>query len=209
MITLTEIQSVGAWATNAELICDVAALGWLPEGDSVLDCTYGLGKFWTKYRPSGLIGSDMNPEKAPDVVANFTMLPFDHASVDVVVFDPDYKLSGTPALGSFDARYGTDVAKTPVERLRGITEGAHEAARVARKHLLVKCQDQVVSGEMCWQSAEVTQAIVAEGRPGWRLAERFDFPGKGIPQPGGRRQLHARHSYSQLLVFTRLRRDAR
>lgn len=124
--------------------------------------------------------------------------------------------SGTPALDSFDEAYGIDVAKTTAERMAGILEGAEEAARVCRKHLLIKCQDQVVSGEVRFQTIELhtlltglePNADIKGDRP-MRLAERFDFPTNGIPQPSGRTQRHARHDHSQLLVFTRTRRSQR
>jgi len=213
---VTEIRSIGTWASNAELIADaVVPLGWIGDHHTVLDCTYGKGRFWTKYTPDRLVGVDLNPVKAKTVQADNRVLPFPDRCFDVVVFDPPYRLNGTPDRGS-DEAYGIDVAKTTAERMAGILEGAEEAARVCRKHLLIKCQDQVVSGEVRFQTIELhtlltglePNADIKGDRP-MRLAERFDFPTNGIPQPPGRRQLHARHDHSQLLVFTRTRRSQR
>ena len=199
-----DIQSIGTWNTNAELIADVAVLGWLGDDLTTLDATYGQGAFWTKYRPPHLIGVDINPAKSPYGEADFRHLPFGDRSFDVVVFDPPYKLNGTPALAGFDGSYGVDVPSTWQDRMQVIADGARDCARVARKHLLVKCQDQVVSGKMRWQTDVVTAIAYAAG---FRKADRFDFRSSGIPQPAGRRQMHARHSVSQLLIFTRGTQD--
>lgn len=211
---MTEIRSIGTWASNAELIADaVVPLGWIGDHHTVLDCTYGKGRFWTKYRPPLLVGVDLNPLKAHTVQADNRRLPFPDHCFDVVVFDPDYKLSGTPQLGEFDEAYGINVAKTTEERMEGITSGALEAARVCRKHLLIKCQDQVVSGEVVWQTIVLhtllTNLPLEKGEKPMRLAERFEYPTRGIPQSKDRVQRHARHDHSQLLVFTRTRRSAR
>lgn len=196
-----EVQSIGSWATNAELIADVAVLGWLSDDLSVLDVTYGEGAFWTKYRPPLLTGVDLNPAKSlTGEPVDFRSLPYADRSFDVVVFDPPYKLNGTPSLDGFDGAYGVEVATRWQDRMQLIADGAAECARVARKHLLVKCQDQVVSGKMRWQTDVVTDIAYAAG---FRKADRLDFRSNGLPQPPGRRQQHARHSVSQLIVFTR------
>lgn len=196
-----EIQSIGDWSSNADLIADVALLGWLADDLTVLDATYGLGAFWSKYRPPLLTGCDLDPAKSPcGESVDFRALPFGDRSFDVVVFDPPYKLNGTPALAGFDASYGVDVPTTWQDRMQVIADGARDCARVARRHLLVKCQDQVVSGKMRWQTDVVT-AVAYDA--GFRKADRFDFRSNGLPQPPGRSQQHARHSVSQLLVFTR------
>lgn len=200
-----EIQSIGGWANNAELLADVAALGWITDEMTVLDATYGKGAFWKVYRPARLTGADINIDCSPcGRSVDFRNMPFADRMFDVVVFDPPYKLNGTPELGEFDVAYGIDVSTTWQDRMQTIAAGTKECARVARRHLLVKCQDQVVSGKMRWQTDVVTNIAYAAG---FRKADRFDLRSKGLPQPEGRRQVHARHSASQLLVFTRGRQD--
>ena len=198
-----EILSVGEWKSNADLIADVAALGWIDHEMSVLDATYGLGRFWTKFRPANLIGLDINPAKSDALWGpkDFRDLGLADRAFDAVVFDPPYKLNGTPSLDDFDAAYGIEVPTDWRDRMALIADGAEECARVARKHLLVKCQDQVVSGKVRWQTDVVTEVVTAQG---FRKADRFDYgAGRGRKQPDGRTQRHARHDASQLLVFTR------
>lgn len=196
-----EIRSIGDWPTNAALIADVAALGWITDEMTVLDATYGHGKFWSVYRPPKLLGIDINPAKSEIGSVDFRALPFHDEAFDVVVLDPDYKLSGTPSLAEFDERYGIEEPTRWQDRMAKIANGASECARVAGKHLIVKCQDQVVSGKMRWQTDVVTEAVTTAG---FRKADRFDYgAGRGRPQPSGRSQKHARHEASQLLVFTR------
>lgn len=212
--TSTDVLSVGAWQTNGELVADVARLGWITDDMTVLDVTYGHGKFWTDYKPPLLLGVDLNPTKSdPDTgPVDFLNPPFASRSFDVVVFDPPYKLSGTPSLDDFDERYGIEAPTRWQDRMALITGGAARCADLARLHLLVKVQDQVCSGAMRWQTREVADAVEPLG---FRQADRFDFGAlrldedeeldvrRGRPQPPGREQKHARHQASQLLVFTR------
>lgn len=66
--------------------------------------------------------------------------------------------------------------------------------------LLVKCQDQVCSGKVRWQTIEFAGHAVELGS---RLVDQLHLPSYR-PQPAGRRQIHARRNYSTLLV---LRKD--
>lgn len=194
------ILAVGSWRTNADLIADCARLGYLRDEWSTLDPTYGLGTFWRKWRPNRLIGTDLDPSKSCTfrISVDFTAIPWTDHSFDAVVFDPPYKLNGKPEAAGL--RYGTRDPATPAERLDLIARGVAECARVLdRGCLLVKCQDQVVSGRVVWQTDLVTS--VAE-TSGLAKVDRFDFLSYR-PQPPGRRQLHARRNASQLLVFAR------
>ena len=80
-----------------------------------------------------------------------------------------------------------------------IADGIDECVRVLEPNgvLLVKCQDQVCSGRVRWQTREFVG--VAE-RAGCDLVDMFQLGGHR-PQPPGRRQMHARRNYSTLLVL--------
>ena len=193
------VPAIHAWPTNGDLIADVAKL--YDFGKSVLDATYGRGRFWTKYRPVGLVGNDIDPASPADFHFDFRDLPWGDETFDTVVFDPPYKLAGTPALGEFDRRYGLNRPQRWQDRFQLIVDGARECSRVARNLLLVKCQDQVVAGKVRWQTLAVIEAVADR----MELADRFDMLGGSRPQPGNRPQRHARGRGSTLLVFRRRR----
>lgn len=197
------VMAHGDWSTNGHLIADVARLGYLD--GRVLDCTYGYGTFWSEWRPPHLYASDLNPAKSPDGVStDFTTLPFADQSFDAVVFDPPYKLNGRPD-DSIDERYGVHETASWQDRIKLMRAGLSECCRVARRHVLVKCQDQVCSGKVRWQTDEMTDVAASRG---FGKVDRFDFetyrqqPEKN-PDGTPRRQVHARRNTSTLLVFRR------
>ncbi len=191
---MSDILSAKYWPTNADLIADVAKLGYL-EG-TVLDATYGEGKFWTKFRPDYFFTNDLY--KDAQLHQDYTCLSLPDGYADSVVFDPDYKMTGTPSTPDMDYRYGTDRPMRYQDRLANIEAGARECFRVCSKYTLVKCMDQVVSGNVVWQTDLVTEAITDLGG---RKVERFDMLTHPRKQPEGRRQVHARRNYSTLLIF--------
>jgi len=191
---MSEVLSIGEWSTNAQLIADVARLGYLD--GTVLDATYGEGGFWKVWRPEGLITNDLyKPAMWREDYRDF---PPWVGGFDAVVFDPPYKLNGTPALGEQDDRYGTNRRTSRDEVMEDIRLGAIECYRVCRRNLLVKCMDQVEGGQMRWQTDMVSETIKALGG---RKVTRFDIPTAGRPQPPGRRQLTPRMKHSTLLIF--------
>lgn len=183
---------------NAALIVDCARLGHM-EG-SVVDVTYGRGRFWTRYRPPGLVAFDLDPACGV-AVADFRCLPLADHSFDVVVLDPPYKLNGTSTgrgPSAADARYGVAAGyRSIADRHALILAGLDEALRVARRRVLVKCQDQIASGRLWQQTVMVANRAVELGAV---VVDVLHVAGMRA-QPSGRRQLHARRNYSTLLVL--------
>jgi SAM-dependent methyltransferase len=197
-----EILATGKWPSNAHLIADCAKLGYLRKEWVTLEPTYGLGNFWTIWKPDVLIGTDIDPDlnaHFPGNSTDFRDLPFDTGFFDAVVFDPPYKLNGTPDQ-AVDARYGVHVAATRRERMDLVFDGIRECARVLKPKgvFLLKCQDQVNGGKVRWQTIEF--ANFAKDFFSLGLVDRFDLLSYR-PQPAGRRQVHARRNTSTLLVF--------
>lgn len=192
------ILTATAWPTNADLIADVAKLGYLD--GSVLDVTYGYGVFWQKFKPDDFTACDIDPEKSPiGHSVDFRCLPISwRREFDTVVLDPPYKLNGTPT-DSVDERYGVHLASTWQDRYANIMAGMNECMAVTRKYLLLKCMDQVVSGKKRWQTIDFVNHACGYGK--MELVDRFDMLVTPRPQPEGRRQLHAQGNYSTLLVF--------
>jgi SAM-dependent methyltransferase len=191
------------YRSNAELIEAVYTLGYIRDDDLVLDPTYGLGRWWTRFRPAALVATDIDPDKAPDgETGDFTALSYESETFDVVAFDPPYKLNGTPS--GPDGDYGVDVVSRWQDRHALIRAGMDECSRVLRPggYLLLKCQDQVCSGRVRWQTIEFAGHGEANGLVLWDSLHLLG----GRPQPAGRRQKHARRNLSTLLVFRKPKR---
>lgn len=204
-VTEIPILAIKVWPSNAELIADCARLGYLRKEWRTLDPTYGYGTFWNAWRPNTLFGTDLDPEKTMPTLrkmypegVDFTDLPWSEAFFDAVVFDPPYKLNGTPT-EMVDERYGVHKVATWRDRMKLIEDGLTECSRVLKAggYLLLKCQDQVCSGKIRWQTIEFT---IHARTLGLGLVDRFDFLSYRA-QPAGTRQVHARRNASTLLVF--------
>lgn len=194
------VMAIHKWGSNGDLIADCARLGYLRAEWATLDPAYGYGTFWSVWRPDVLVAMDNNPRKAPHGVVDFRRLPFADSTFDAVVFDPPYKLNGNPSdTDGVDERYGVDQYTDWRARMQLIRDGLVECRRVynGRGYLLLKCQDQVCSGQVRWQTFEFAELASSLGL---RLVDRFDHLSYRA-QPARRRQVHARHNSSTLLVF--------
>jgi hypothetical protein len=193
---MTEVLASNYWPTNADLILDASRLGYLD--GTVFDATYGEGKFWTKFRPYGLVTNDLYKPALFHEDYTELAIKLGHDRFDTVVFDPDYKMTGTPSTPDMDFRYGTDRPMRYQDRLANIALGARHCFTLCKHYLLVKCMDQVVSGNVVWQTDLITEHLKGLGG---RKIDRFDMITHPRPQPSGRRQVHARRNSSSLLVF--------
>lgn len=202
MLVADTIMAIDTWKSNGHLIQDCHRLGYIGDLDSVLDCTYGYGVFWSVWKPKGYLfhGTDADPAKSPDdpTGVDFRKMPHADKSFDVVVYDPPYTFRGTSALES-DERYGVHVNERWQDRWDLIYEGLEECCRVARSRVLMKCQASVVSGKVRWQDVE---AINLAQTLGFGLRDRFDFLSYR-KQPDGTSQRTARRNASTLLVLER------
>ena len=130
--------------SNADLMAAVAP--YYLTG-SVMDCTYGEGAWWTKFRPTSLVAHDKFKIDGVD----FTDLPEADDTYDTVCFDPPYVISGTASsnrLGpDFQDRYGIGIENLKLKASDTMTfegmiaGGLTEAIRVSRCWVLVKCME--------------------------------------------------------------------
>ena len=196
-MTTKPINAAHYWRNNGELIADVANLGFIK--GKVLDAAYGSGAFWGSHTPTELVSNDLYT--AADYSYNFTNFPSHWKDKwDTTVFDPPYKLNGTPSHGQVDKAYGVHKKATLQERMDLIIAGAKECYRVTKDKgfILVKVQDQVSSGKMHFQTDAVSSALVELGAV--KVAQ-MHFLRHPRPQPQGRKQVHPRSNFSTLMVF--------
>jgi hypothetical protein len=196
-----EILAAKNWPTNGHLIADVAKLGYLKFDWLTLDPTYGQGNWWTVWSPKDLVIHDKYSGPAQDGT-DFRNLPHDDGEFKAVAFDPPYKLNGTDQGEGW--RYGVARPMDWKAKMQMIRDGITECERVLSKWgiLLVKCQDQVCSGKVRWQTIDFANHAHAVGLD---LVDRFDYFGGYRPQPAGRNQVHARGRGSTLLVFEKVK----
>lgn len=192
------ILAANNWKSNGHLIADVAKLGYLKKHWVTLDPTYGEGTWWKVWKPDKLFYHDKFRLDGID----FRSLPYEDYIFQAVAFDPPYKLNGTPT-PSVDSRYGVDKPMRWQDKMKLIRDGMDECIRVLERSgiLLLKCQDQVCSGHIRWQTIEFAIHAVKQGMD---LIDKFDYYGGARPQPEGTRQLHARGRGSTLLVFRKV-----
>ncbi len=111
-----------------------------PDVETVLDTTYGHGGFWDGTLDVTVVGMDLDPTRARDVVADFRALPFADASFDLVVFDPPF-LTDTSKGGLMGERFGSFGSIPDLQR--AVEAGLMEAWRVARIGVLIKVQNYI------------------------------------------------------------------
>ncbi len=196
--------------TNAELMAAVAPL-YLT--GSVLDPTYGEGKWWEKVRPDPFAFHDLKLD-----AVDFRALPEDDQTFDSVVFDPPYTISGGKSgaalyhnhagAGSrpvgFQERYGLGVRNLdePLDSL--IRKGLAECCRVARQWVLVKCMEFAQGGGPTGFHDTPTMVTNEAAERGWYKHDQIvHYTGTG---PGGHNIFtvkRARRAHSYLVVFSR------
>lgn len=189
------VLAANNWPTNGHLIADVARLGYLKEEWRTLDPTYGKGVWWKIFKPNDLVIHDKYTLDGVD----FRNLPYDDCSFKAVTLDPPYKLNGTDQ--GEGERFGVHRPMTWQAKMQMIREGITECARVLEEggYKLLKCQDQVCSGLVRWQTIEFVNHAYAVGLD---LVDRFDYYGGYRKQPlNDRKQIHAHGRGSTLLIF--------
>lgn len=207
---MTAIRTLGMRRSNAVLIRDLHTLGYLPDIGTILDPTYNRGGFWTVWKPTNLIGTDIDPEFSPTlgISVDFTDMPFRSEAFSGITFDPPYKLNGTSTgrgPSALDVRYAVDGAYTGWKAKHNlIRRGIIECHRVLQPggHLIVKCQDQVAGDQKRWQTIEFS--TFARVMFGMVLVDQLHVRGHRA-QPANRRQNHSHIDYSTALVLRKPR----
>ena len=185
-------------ATSADIIERIFAEHFVGV-ESVLDATYGLGRFWKwDWRAMGftLSGNDLyGPE--PTGLDAFTRMDFtdwpdvaEWHHVDVVILDPPFTAQGPDSKGhSHNDDYGSTrtLPGAPqnirdVERL--LVNGIKQCAAIAKVGLIVKTQPVVESGILHSSDTLAANTIV---KAGFNIVEWIPFSPPRRAQPKGRR----------------------
>lgn len=208
MTAQASVLAAHSWPTNAHLIADMARLGYLRQDDHIIDPTFGLGKWWTIWRPDRLTAHDIDPAKGDGV--DYRDLPEGDNTFDAGVFDPPYMAPGgrtSTSTHEFNHRFGLHTTPaTPIENQASINAGLDELARVLkpRARLLVKCMDYINGGAL-FPGTHLTLSHAINA--GYRYVDRIEHVGRPGPQPktnidgSARRQVHARRNLSTLFVL--------
>ena len=189
---MSEVLEVHRWENNSDLIQAVFKMHVWPKrwasdrsAIQVMDVTYGRGLWWTR--------------------VDFTNLPEDDESMDVITFDPDYVAPGgrdTSTIPEFNDRYGlNDPYESPASLQAHINTGLTECARVIRPQglILMKCATYVSSGKP-WlgEYHSINHGLGL----GLKVDDIFVHLSGTGPQPKRESsQQHARSNSSRLIVF--------
>lgn len=201
---------------NAEIIDAVARLGYLTKQMSILDPTFGNGKWWTgEFRPN--LGRFRSHDLEIDGV-DFRNVPYKDNRFGAAAYDPPYVSVGGRESSRIKAMYeaygllGAPTSPRLLQQL--INDGLREMYRVVKPGgiILVKSMNYVSSGKL-WPGTYKTHDY-ATRKLGMILVDEFVHVKKaGGPQPKNRTrkgnngervqsvQKHARHNYSILMVF--------
>lgn len=191
-----EVRTATEWPTNGHMIADMHRIGFIRDADVVVDITYGLGVFWSVYRPEHLIAHDLDPRKGDGV--DWRQLPEADGSADVVVFDGPYVCPGgrtTSTIDDMHDRFGMRMTpKNPDETHDYLASAFPEIARVLRPKILrhpdprlrtgglalVKCADYVWGGRYRRAVDALINSAEGFGLTFLDMAIYIDDPG---PQP--------------------------
>lgn len=189
------IGSVYSGRDNAGLIAEIAPL-YLT--GSVLDVTYGRGRWWSRYRPTDFTFHDVDVEIGDGV--DFRELPHPDASFDAVTFDPPYlpHAGGTDDCDDFRDRFGL-VPRTRAELDVLVDAGFRESARVARRWLLTKTTDYTNGRQFHLGHYRLLRLADELGIRCHDLI--IHASGTGPVSVGFEQQIRARRGHSYLLVF--------
>jgi hypothetical protein len=183
------------WTSNGALIAAVAQLGYLSPDDKTLDATWGLGNWWTEWKPKTLHRPD------PADGWDFRAMWYGPEEFQAVAFDPPYvAMRRGTTLPDVRERYGLfDAPTTPGEVQANIDKGLMECFRVVMRKgvVLVKCQDYVWTHDTLWLGSHLTLTTALS--LGFRVADRFEHLSSIRPQSGPQR--HARRNHSTLWVL--------
>lgn len=210
---------------TAECIQDIFRLHFR-RAHSVIDATYGKGRFWDWPHQLKVYGVDIDPQAGCCIRASYMGLPFRRQSVDVVCFDPPFiftpginRIIGTKRffLGaeSRQSDFTDDSArkrkweaashelhkpKNPYQLLRQTVRVMLAAKRIARYGLILKGQDLIVNKPDWWMYNVMRQAeAIGLGMPKDVLIQHS--PAHRMRDPRWKHQYHFRRAHCYYIIY--------
>jgi DNA modification methylase len=184
--------------TNADLFPEVFKMH-VEDGSTIADVTYGKGVFWKKIDKAlyEVLESDLMTG------VDFTNLPYQDRSIDVLILDPPYMHGGATVKESINKCYQNknDSHESVVRLYAG---GILESARVLKKKgkIIVKTQDEIESGKQRMTHIEIINLLELFG---YSVIDLFILVQSTVPAMRVNYQKTARknHSYAIIAEFRR------
>lgn len=161
----------------------------------VADVTFGKGVFWRKINTNEFakfLKSDLLTG------TNFSNLPYESNSIDVLVLDPPYMHGGKTVKKSINDCYQNQ--NTSHESIvRSYTKGILESSRVLKRNglILIKCQDEIESAKQRLSHVEILTLLDLFG---FKINDIFILVQKSIPAMRNDYQNSARKNHSYMIV---------
>lgn len=210
---------------TSECVQDIFQIHF-PTAKTVVDSTYGLGRFWDWDHNLRVFGVDVEPQDGCAVLGTYEKLPFLRQSVDVLCFDPPFiftpginRIIGTKRffLGaeSRQSDFTDDAAreqkyqaashelrkpKNPAQLLRQATRVMLAARRIARQGCILKGQDLIVNKPDWWMFNVMKKAEqIGLGMPKDILIQHS--PAHRMRDPRWKNQYHFRRSHCYYIIY--------
>lgn len=165
-----------------------------PDAESIYDPTYGNGVFWKGFLHP-VLGSDILPTRSPDLVADFTRLPFKDETFDLVVFDPPFQTDmGKNKPSVMGKRFAT--YPTILELKWAVLQGVLECWRTCKLGIIVKVQDYNHANKKVWMSDWIREAIPVDPYDVVYLKQA-----RKMNDPKWKNQLSVRTNHSTFWVY--------
>lgn len=190
---MTPLLSVSD-GTSAQVVTSLLAT-LFPDARTAIDLTYGKGKFWDGTAHVAVTGLDLNAERNPDIVADFTATGLPDTGYDVAIFDPPYQWDmgrGKPSVmgAQFSTYASEDDARAAVQM------GTIEAMRLARLGIIVKVQNYIHASRLVHMTRWVEDAL-----PYPLYDELHLKQAAKLADPKWTRQLSVWRNHTTFLVF--------
>lgn len=213
---------------TAQCIQDIFTLHF-PEAKTVLDVTYGKGRFWDWPHSLTIIGNDIDPESPCEYHRDYRALGFEPDFCDVLCFDPPFiftpginRIIGTKRffLGAesrksdFEGEDGNGARQrkyeaaskelvkpaNPVDLIQHTRSVMQQAIYLARQGMIIKGQDLIVNKADWWSyNALKVAEELGIGLPSDSLIQHS--PAHRMADPRWKKQYHFRRAHCFYFIW--------